>query len=52
MKYVVFYNPLNNPQTTVNILVEAENKDDALAKAKKSTKSKAQKHVTEYKPQK
>ena len=49
-KYVVFYSPLNNPKTTVNILVKANNKQEALKKAEKSTKSKAKKSVTLYKP--
>lgn len=50
MKYVVFFTPLNNPETTINILVEAENEEQAIIKAEKSTKSKAKKYVTEYKP--
>ena len=50
MKYVVFFNPLNNPSTTINILVEAKNKEQAIIKAEKSTKSKAKKYVTKYKP--
>lgn len=49
-KYVVFWNPLNNQGTTVNLLVEANNEDEAIAKASKFTKSKAKKYVTEYKP--
>ena len=48
-KYVVFWNPLNNQGTTVNLLVEANNEDEAIAKASKVTMSKAKKYVTEYK---
>lgn len=50
MKYVVFWNPLNDQGTTVNLLVEANSEEDAIAKASKVTKSKAKKYVTEYKP--
>ena len=49
-KYVVFWNPLNDQGTTVNLLVEANSEEEAIAKASKVTKSKAKKYVTEYKP--
>ena len=49
-KYVVFWNPLNDQGTTVNLLVEANSEEEAIAKASKVTKSKAKKYVTEYRP--